>query len=152
MWFKASYVTTFWCICNIKIQMCSFIYFIIHNERRVSCQRVYPHVSEAPCGYTSFHKYVITISGISSKSVKKFSKDTLKLFYDKNATHLWHREAKISPWIFILCFSFMGYFYTMCSFMGYFYTTCSFIGYFYTSLCSMPLCHKRVTPSPSPSL
>ena len=26
-----------------------------------SCQRVHPHVSEAHCGYTSFHKYVIRI-------------------------------------------------------------------------------------------
>ena len=27
----------------------------------MSCQRVDPHVSEAHCGYTSFHEYVFTL-------------------------------------------------------------------------------------------
>ena len=31
------------------------------------CQRVNPHVSEAHDGYTSFHKYVITIKTSSMK-------------------------------------------------------------------------------------
>ena len=32
----------------------TLIYLINHSEQSVSCQRVYPLVSEAHCGFTSF--------------------------------------------------------------------------------------------------
>ena len=36
-------------------------YFINRNIIGVSCQKVNPHMSKAHCGYTYFHKNVITI-------------------------------------------------------------------------------------------
>ena len=40
---------------------CITCYTNVLNKQSVSCWRVNPHVREAHCGYTSFHKYVITI-------------------------------------------------------------------------------------------
>ena len=49
----------------------TLIYFINPNEPSLSCWRV---VSEAHCGYTSFHDYVITIKGLVYLTSKQSDK------------------------------------------------------------------------------
>ena len=62
IWLKSSRATSFWLLTSI--------WESLPNAKEFR-QRVIPHVSEAHFGYTSFHKYVITI-------IRKCNKENTK--------------------------------------------------------------------------